>query len=106
MLGSVFSANEYGHLSLPRSLYILTPAVVIGYFGYEAMASLLARWREDYAAEQALPRVRVFAVELFQLLRERMWWWLAPMSFVALTVAGIVIFQQGSAATPFMYTLF
>jgi hypothetical protein len=35
-----------------------------------------------------------------------MWWWLAPMSFVALTVAGIMIFEQSVAVTPFMYTLF
>ena len=106
MVGSLFSAHEYGHLSLPHSLYILTLSVVIGYFSYEIMRSLLTRWRQNYSSELSLPTGGVVSVELFELLRARVWWWLAPMSFVALTVATIMIFEQSVAVTPFMYTLF
>jgi alginate O-acetyltransferase complex protein AlgI len=106
ILVSLFSADSYGQLSLPRSLYILIPLVMIGYFGYEGLACLLAHWTNAYSAQPTLPKAGAAAVELTQLLRDRVWWWLAPMSCVALTVAGIVIFQQNVETTPFMYTLF
>ena len=106
MLGSLFSAQAYGRLSLPYSFYLLIPSVIIGYFSYEAMRSVLTRWREDYSAEASLPTRAIVTVELFQLLRGRVWWWLAPTCFVAVTVAGIKIFEESVAGTPFMYTLF
>jgi alginate O-acetyltransferase complex protein AlgI len=106
MLGSLFSATAYGHLSLPSSLYFLVPSVLIGYFGYEAFVSSLVGWGEVYGTNRSPSKGGVLAVEGVQLLRERMWWWLAPMSLVTLTVAGIMIFEQSVAVTPFMYTLF
>jgi hypothetical protein len=102
MLRSLFSADSYGHSALSPSLYIVTPAVMIGYFVYEAMAALLNHWR----GQPDLPRGSAAAVELVQLLREQVWWWLAPMSFVALMVAGIMIFQENNPANSFMYTRF
>jgi alginate O-acetyltransferase complex protein AlgI len=106
MLRLLFSADSYGHSALPPSLYIVTSAVMIGYFVYEAMAALLNRWREAYSGQPDLPRGSAAAVELEQLLRERVWWWLAPISFVALMVAGIMIFQENTPPKAFMYTRF
>jgi alginate O-acetyltransferase complex protein AlgI len=106
MFGAVFSPNEYGHMSLPSSLYILIASVMAGYFGCEQVRSLLAGWRADYREELSVPSGAVVVVELLQLLRDRVWWWLAPMSLVALMIAGVVTFEQTAAVTPFMYTLF
>jgi hypothetical protein len=100
MLRLLFSADSYGHSALPPSLYIVTSAVMIGYFVYEAMAALLNRWREAYSGQPDLPSGSAAAVELEQLLRERVWWWLALM------VAGIMIFQENTPPKAFMYTRF
>jgi alginate O-acetyltransferase complex protein AlgI len=106
MFGSVLSPDQYGHLSLPPSLYMLIAAVIGGYFAYELIGSLLADWRTDYRDELKVPSGGVVAVEFLQLLRDRVWWWLAPMSLTAVVVAGLAIFEKAAVVTPFMYTLF
>jgi predicted membrane channel-forming protein YqfA (hemolysin III family) len=46
------------------------------------------------------------AGELLEFFWGSKWWWLTPMIFVLLVFAGLVIFAQGSAVAPFIYTLF
>lgn len=106
MLGALFSVQAYGRLSLPLSLYLLVPLVMLGYFAYEALRSTLTRWSEEDSAEGKLSSGGTVALELLQLLRGRVWWWLAPICFVAAGVMAIEIVEQSAPATPFMYTLF
>ena len=43
--------------------------------------------------------------ELWQFLRNHKRWWLAPI-VLALLLCGALIFLAGTAAAPFIYTLF
>lgn len=47
-----------------------------------------------------------FLVELWEFLRERKKFWLLPLILVMLAVGAMLIFAQGSALAPFIYTLF
>lgn len=44
--------------------------------------------------------------QLWAYLRERRKWWLAPVIVVMVLVGALLIFAQGSALAPFIYTIF
>ncbi len=44
--------------------------------------------------------------ELWLFMRERKKWWLMPLIIILLIVGGLLIFAQGSALAPFIYTIF
>jgi paraquat-inducible protein B len=44
--------------------------------------------------------------ELWQFLRVRKKFWLLPIIFVTVLIGGLLVFAQGSAIAPFIYTLF
>ncbi|OGR56385.1 MAG: hypothetical protein A3I11_04250 [Elusimicrobia bacterium RIFCSPLOWO2_02_FULL_39_32] len=44
--------------------------------------------------------------DFLNFLWERKLWWLIPMVIVLLLIGFILIFSQGSAVAPFIYTLF
>jgi len=44
--------------------------------------------------------------ELFRFLWARKLWWLVPMIIVLIAVVLLLVFAQGSAVAPFIYTLF
>ena len=44
--------------------------------------------------------------ELLTFLWRRKLWWLIPMILVLVLFAALLIFAQGSAVAPFIYTLF
>ena len=44
--------------------------------------------------------------QLFTLLAERKAWWLIPMVSVFLLLGLLIVLSQGSALSPFIYTLF
>lgn len=48
----------------------------------------------------------LFIKELWQFLRVRKKFWLAPIVLVMLLLGTLIIFAQGSAVAPFIYTLF
>jgi hypothetical protein len=43
---------------------------------------------------------------MWGFMRARKKWWLLPIVFVMLVVGALLIFAQGSALAPFIYTLF
>jgi hypothetical protein len=45
-------------------------------------------------------------MEIWAFLRERKKWWLLPVILVMLLVGTLLIFAQGSALAPFIYTIF
>jgi hypothetical protein len=47
-----------------------------------------------------------FLVDLWQFMRQRKKFWLAPIFIVLLLLGGLIVFAQGSAVAPFIYTLF
>jgi len=47
-----------------------------------------------------------FLAELWQFLRVRKKFWLAPVIAVLLIVGGLLVLVQGSALAPFIYALF
>ena len=44
--------------------------------------------------------------ELWAFMRERKKFWLLPILVILLLLGGLVVFTQGSALAPFIYTLF
>lgn len=44
--------------------------------------------------------------EFWDFLRARKKWWLAPIIIVMLLVGTLLVFAQGSALAPFIYTIF
>ena len=44
--------------------------------------------------------------ELWAFMNERKKWWLLPVIMVMLVVGTLLIFAQGSALAPFIYTIF
>jgi drug/metabolite transporter superfamily protein YnfA len=44
--------------------------------------------------------------EMWAYMRERKKWWLMPIALVMLLIGGLLIFAQGSALAPFIYTIF
>ena len=46
------------------------------------------------------------AGELWGFMRERKKWWLAPVIIVMVIVGTLLVFAQGSALAPFIYTIF
>ncbi|HYO82646.1 MAG TPA: DUF5989 family protein [Bryobacteraceae bacterium] len=36
----------------------------------------------------------------------RKWWWLTPLVLLIVLVSALLVFAQGSALAPFIYTLF
>ena len=122
MLSAVFTPTAYGRFAMPRSFYILTSAMAVGYFVVTAGHSLLLSWRARYTeamglrgefAEGRWPvsvanNFTLIIGALFDFFTERLWWWLAPaLSIVAFWV-GLVIHTERTAiaVTPFIYTLF
>jgi hypothetical protein len=47
-----------------------------------------------------------FIRELFAYMGARKKWWLLPILFVLLALGVLLIFAQGSAVAPFIYTIF
>ncbi len=47
-----------------------------------------------------------FLKELWGFLRERKKFWLLPVILTLLAIGGLLVFAQGSALAPFIYTLF
>lgn len=47
-----------------------------------------------------------FLGDLWQYMRQRKKFWLAPIIVVMLLLGGLIILAQGSAVAPFIYTLF
>jgi hypothetical protein len=44
--------------------------------------------------------------ELWAFMRVRKKWWLGPIMFMLLLLGLLLVFTQGSALAPFIYTLF
>ncbi len=47
-----------------------------------------------------------FLKELWAFLGERKKFWLLPIIIVMLLIGGLLVFAQGSALAPFIYTIF
>lgn len=50
--------------------------------------------------------MREFIVDLWQFMRERKKFWLAPLIIILVLLGALLVFAQGSAVAPFIYTLF
>ena len=44
--------------------------------------------------------------ELLQFFLQNKWWWITPMLLILLMFGLLIVFAQGSAVAPFIYTLF
>lgn len=44
--------------------------------------------------------------EFWDFLKVRKKWWLTPIVLVLVLLGALIVFSQGSAVSPFIYTLF
>ena len=44
--------------------------------------------------------------DLWKFMKVRKKFWMAPLILVMLMLGGLIVFAQGSAVAPFIYTLF
>ncbi len=44
--------------------------------------------------------------EFWDFLKVRKKWWLTPIVLVMVLLGALIVFSQGSAVSPFIYTLF
>ena len=44
--------------------------------------------------------------ELWKFLKVRKKWWLTPVVLALIVLGALIVFAQGSALAPFIYTLF
>jgi hypothetical protein len=47
-----------------------------------------------------------FLLELWQYMKSRGKLWMMPIFVIFIVVGGLIVFTQGSAVAPFIYTLF
>jgi len=47
-----------------------------------------------------------FLQELWEFMRERKKFWLAPIVLMLLLLGALIVLTEGSAVAPFIYTLF
>jgi alginate O-acetyltransferase complex protein AlgI len=117
---SALSPNAYRYFVMPREFYILTSAIIIGYFVSEAARALFLSWRLRYrqalsigfpaagVSPLRLGSVSLMMGALLDFLGSRLWWWLAPAVSILTLFAGLAISKQGAviSVSPFIYTLF
>jgi hypothetical protein len=53
-----------------------------------------------------MAKSRGIVSEFWEFLRARKKWWLAPIIIVMVMVGALLVFAQGSALAPFIYTIF
>jgi len=44
--------------------------------------------------------------EFLEFLKENKLWWISPIIIVLVLLGALIFFSQGSAVSPFIYTLF
>jgi hypothetical protein len=50
--------------------------------------------------------MRALLAELWAYMRIRKKWWLVPIILIMLALGALLVFAQGSALAPFIYTIF
>jgi hypothetical protein len=58
------------------------------------------------APDMASSGLRSLAYEFWAFLRIRKKWWLAPIVIILALFGSLIVFTQGSALAPFVYTIF
>ena len=48
----------------------------------------------------------IILAELWEFLRVRKKWWLAPIVILLVLLGALIVFTEGSALAPFIYTFF
>lgn len=61
------------------------------------------RYRRDMDRRRAVVSL---AGELWEFMRVRKKWWLAPIMVVLVMFGALIVLTQGSAVAPFIYTIF
>ena len=60
---------------------------------------------DDFVSQAAKPQAGL-ASEFFMFLRDNKKWWLAPIVIILALFGSLIVFTQGSALAPFVYTIF
>jgi hypothetical protein len=97
LLAGLVSVGSLHGASLPRSLYLLVLASVLGYFAVVGISTLLDRLSEPEGAS--------FKPFWETLSRER-WVWATPLTLVIALYLSLLMQTQETTAAPLLYRLF
>jgi alginate O-acetyltransferase complex protein AlgI len=101
LLRGLVSVSSMPGASLPRSLYWLVFASVLGYFAVVAVSALLDRVSEPESEYSRSPFKSLWAL----LSRER-WVWATPLALVIALYLRLLMQTQQTVAAPLLYRLF
>ena len=76
----------------------LVPEVIRDWVNYDSFEA------SEYLSE--MPKNKSLLGELWDFLKVRKAWWLAPILIMLILVGALIIFGQSSALSPFIYALF
>jgi hypothetical protein len=109
MLSAVLTPTAYWHFAMPRTFYMLTSTIAVGYFVVTAGHALLLSWRARYSEAMSKRRepaagkwpvtVADFTLiigTLFDFFTARLWWWLAPALSILAFLVGLVMHTRRS----------
>ena len=108
MLGTALRPGAYARLALDPSLYVLTAAVVAGYFGVVACAAALDRVAAPPAAAPPgpVPALRHLLHRALGALARDRWAWVGPAGAVLFFYLLVLLRLRGAGATAFLYREF
>lgn len=104
MFAAIFSPASYAKMSLPVSLYILTTSLFCGYLVAALLASAVTDLRTR--SSESNGTLNESALQFANVADQKVWWWLAPASFVVIAVGIIVTVGVPASGSRFAYTLF
>jgi alginate O-acetyltransferase complex protein AlgI len=101
LLKSLVSVGSLHGPLLPRSLYLLVVASVLGYFAVVAVSTLLDRISEPEGEYNASS-----FHYLWQLLSRERWVWATPLTLIMALYLRLIMQTQQAVAAPLLYRLF
>jgi alginate O-acetyltransferase complex protein AlgI len=104
MFRSIFSPASYANMTLPLSLYVLTTALFCGYLISTLVSSAVSDLRTRRSESNGT--LNELALQFADIADQKVWWWLAPTSFVLIVVGIIVTVGIPVTGSRFAYTLF
>ncbi|OGU46187.1 MAG: hypothetical protein A2000_15185 [Ignavibacteria bacterium GWB2_36_8] len=63
------------------------------------------RNKNIFTKDAVMSKLSIVA-ELWEFLKVRKKWWLAPIVILLLLLGGLIVLTQGSALAPFIYAIF
>ena len=79
--------------------------LLVKFHSSTSVQSILKQVQNKIVKEKIMGKLSILS-ELWDFLKVRKKWWLAPILILLLLLGGLIILTQGSALAPFIYAIF